>query len=438
MSFLDNFLTSGHSFDERENLSKFRFALLNSLLIIATFFTSINCLASIFNLISFTDLYEKILFIYVLINLLIIYILKKNKKVYFIAVNVILLSSLFVFYAALITAPTDEFRLIWFFLALFASFLLIGKKYSTFLMLFILSSIFSINFFIMDLGYSRLALFTFFNSFIIFTAFAYFFLDKIEKDALEFHKLNTKLKEKVSEEVKQRHKQEQMLLQQCRLASRGEMIDSIAHQWRQPLMNINAILMNMERSLESKENPKEYLEKKMDEVITLTTHMSQTIEDFRSLLTTEKQKTHFFIDKSIDNALELYEASLNDIEVYVSLTKGKTFYGYNNEFIQVIMILLHNAIDILQARNISPKHIFITVSVDDKHLFFSMEDNAKGINKEIIHKIFDPYFTTKQATGGTGLGLYLAKLIIEQNMQGTLTVTNRKKGAKFEISIPNG
>jgi signal transduction histidine kinase len=304
-------------------------------------------------------------------------------------------------------------------------------------MLFMLSSIFFINFFIIDLGYSRLALFTFFNSFIIFTAFAYFFLDKIEKDSLEFHKLNTKLQKKVSQEVQQRETQEQMLLQQCRLASMGEMIDSIAHQWRQPLMNINAILMNMERGIEIKENPKKYLESKMDEVITLTTHMSQTIEDFRSLLKTEKQKTHFFIDKSIDNALELYEASLKDIEIHVTHTKGKTFYGYNNEFIQVMMILLHNAIDTLQVRNINPKHIFIIVSVNDRHLSFSIEDNAVGISEKIIHKIFDPYFTTKQTTGGTGLGLYLAKLIIEQNMQGTLTVTNTNKGAKFSITIPN-
>jgi len=437
MSFLDDFLTSGHFFDETENLTKFRFSLLNSLLIIAAFFTTINFVASIFDFISFTDLYEKILFIYVIINILTIYFLRKNKKMYFIAVNIILISSLFIFYAALVTAPTDEFRLIWFFLTLFASFLLIGKRYSTFLMIFILLSIFTIHFFIMDLGYSRLALFTFLNSFIIFTAFAYFFLSKIEKDSLEFHKLNTKLKEKVSSEIQQRQTQEKMLLQQSRLAGMGEMMDSIAHQWRQPLMNINAILMNMERGIETKENPKAFLETKMDEVITLTTHMSQTIEDFRSLLKTEKQKTHFFIDKSIDNALELYEASLHDIKVHVNPTEGETFYGYNNEFIQVIMILLHNAIDILQVRDIKFKHIYITTSMHETHLSLSMEDNAGGIDEKILSKIFDPYFSTKQSTGGTGLGLYLAKLIIEQSMQGTLTVSNTHRGAKFEISIPN-
>ena len=435
MSFLDNFLTSGHYFDEKENLAKFRFSLLNSLLIIATFFTVINCAASIFNFITFTSLYEKFLFVYVLVNIFSIYLLRKNKNMYFLTVNIILISSLFIFYAALITAPTDEFRLIWFFLVLFASFLLLGKKYSFFLMVFILSSIFATNFFIMDLGYSRLALFTFFNSFTIFTAFAYFFLDKIEKDALEFHKLNTRLKDKVSVEVQQRQKQEKMLLRQCRLASMGEMIDSIAHQWRQPLMNINAILMNMERSIETKENPKEYLEKKMDEVITLTTHMSQTIEDFRALLKADKQKVHFFIDKSIRHALALFEGPLKDIDIQVSVEEKLTFHGYNNELIQVIIILLSNAIDILNSKHINPKYLYIDVTLDT-HLHISIEDNAGGIEEKYLDSIFDPYFTTKNATGGTGLGLYIAKIIIEQNMHGKLTVVNTKRGAKFTLSIP--
>jgi len=435
MLFLDNFLTSGHTFSEKENLIKFRFSLLNSLLIIATFFTTINCVASILGFISFTYLYEKILFIYVIINILSIYFLRKNKKMYITVVNIILIDSLFVFYAALITAPTDEFRLIWFFLTLFASFLLMGKKYSIFLMLFILSSIFFINFFMIDLAYSRLALFTFFNSFIIFTAFAYFFLDKIEKDSLEFHKLNTKLQEKVSKEVQQRETQEQMLLQQCRLASMGEMIDSIAHQWRQPLMNINAILMNMERGIEIKENPKEYLETKMDEVITLTTHMSQTIEDFRALLKANKQKVHFFIGKSIRHALELFDGLLRDIDVQVTPVEKLTFYGYNNELIQVIIIILSNAIDVLNTHNIQSKQIAIEVKVE-KQLFISIEDNAGGIEEKYLQKIFDPYFTTKERNGGTGLGLYIAKIIIEQNMHGKLSVVNTKQGAKFTIQIP--
>ena len=110
-----------------------------------------------------------------------------------------------------------------------------------------------------DLGFSKYTQSTFFASFLIFTSFPYFFLEKIEKDALEFKLLNNKLKDKVIQETLQREQQEQMLLQQCRMASMGEMLDSIAHQWRQPLMHINAILLNMDNALETKKKMKTIL-----------------------------------------------------------------------------------------------------------------------------------------------------------------------------------
>ena len=441
MKFLDNFLTSRYNLfihDEfpNDNLQKFRFTLLNSILIIASTFTFLNYVASMSGFITLNYIYETILLLYTIINIFLISLLRKGNKTYILTTNILIISSLFLFYAALLTAPTNEFRLIWFFLVLFGSFVLMGKKYGMSIMLFILSSIFIINHYI-SLNYSRLALFTFFNSFLIFTAFAYSFLNKIEKDAIEFETLNTKLKEKVSYEIDQRHKQEQMLLQQCRLASMGEMIDSIAHQWRQPLMNINAILMNMDRAIETKEKPKVYLEAKMEEVSTLTTHMSQTIEDFRSLLRADKEKTHFHVNKSVEKAIEIYEESLKGIHLHIDNDYKLTFHGYNNELMQIVLILLHNAIDALQTKEIIEKNIFIHISTDNKRLLLSIEDTAGGIDKKYLPKIFDPYFTTKDAIGGTGLGLYIAKIITEQNMHGFLTAENTKKGAKFTVRVPN-
>jgi len=249
---------------------------------------------------------------------------------------------------------------------------------------------------------------------LIFTAFSYFFLEKIEKDSVEFLTLNEKLKEKVSSEVEQRKKQEQMLLQQCRLASMGEMIDSIAHQWRQPLMNINAILMNVDRAIELKTKPDSYLEDKIDEVITLTTHMSQTIEDFRALLKTDKQKTHFFIDTSINKALEIFEGPLKDINVQMKENKKLTFYGYNNELIQVIIILLSNAIDALKTYQNHAKHIWIDIEITEHNLRIAIEDNAGGIEQKYIDKIFDPYFTTKDAQEAQGWDYIFPKLLLNK------------------------
>jgi len=242
---LSNFLTSGFEFSESENLQRFRFSLLNSSMLIAAFFTFFNYFASVLNLIPFPSLYEKIVLLYALACVFSIFLLRANKNNFLLATNIVLLTSLIVFYSALFMVTDDEFRLIWFFLVVFASFVLIGKKYGIILMLIVLISIIIITQ-VFHLDFSRLAQFTFFNSFLIFTAFSYFFLEKIEKDSKEFKVLNKKLADKVSHEIKQREEQEQMLLQQCRMANMGEMLDSIAHQWRQPLMHINSILLNMD------------------------------------------------------------------------------------------------------------------------------------------------------------------------------------------------
>ena len=284
--------------------------------------------------------------------------------------------------------------------------------------------------------YQKILLVTFFNSFIIFSALAYFFLQKIEKDSIEFERLNKKLKAKVSQEIQQREEQEQMFLHQSRLAGMGEMIDSIAHQWRQPLMTINAILMNVDRALETKDKSPKYMEYKIDEVITLTTYMSQTIEDFRSLFKEDKTKNDFYVDDTVTYALELLKDSLKGITIHYLHQKEFLIYGYKNELVQVLMILLGNASETLNTRKVKSKRIEIKIKMTSEHTIITIEDSAGGVREKNINKIFDPYFTTKERTGGTGLGLYVAKIIIEQNMQGTLNVSNTKQGAKFEILLP--
>ena len=260
--------------------------------------------------------------------------------------------------------------------------------------------------------------------------------EEVDKQTQKLQHLNASLEERVQEELAHRKEQEQMFLHQSRLAGMGEMIDSIAHQWRQPLMNINAILMNMDRALETKDKPPAYMEKKMDAVITLTTHMSQTIEDFRSLFKEDKTKNTFYAHDAITYALNLLKGSFTGIKVHYPHTKEFVLYGYKNELIQVLMILLGNAAEVLNTRKIQSKQIEVKVKIDSKYLIITIEDNAGGIREKNLHKIFDPYFTTKERTGGTGLGLYVAKIIIEENSRGTLTVSNTKKGAKFKILLP--
>jgi len=436
MNNMDVYLKNGHFFPKENHLEKFRFTLLNLLAHTIVIFTSLYYLLTLFDLLPIVPIFQQSLLIHILITSFSIWLLKKDKKYYMLVSNVTIISSTILFYISFIIMVDDEFRMVWFLLDIFVAFMLRGRKYGMALVLVIFLSVIY-SFLYLNVSFSELAIYHFFNSVIVFTIFSFFFFRKIEKDSHEFNRLYRKLSDTISHEIEENEAQKKILLQQSRLANMGEMIDSIAHQWRQPLMHINAILMNMERGLQIKENPKEYLEHKMDEVIALTGHMSQTIEDFRSLLRTDKEKTNFDIDKSIQQALELLEGSLKDITVQIKGDKKLSFFGFHHEFIQVIIILLSNAIEILKIRNIKLKHITIATSTLNDNLTLYIKDNAGGIEKDHMDIIFDPYFTTKDNIGGTGLGLYIAKIIIEQNMNGTLSAKNTKNGAKFTINIPH-
>ena len=436
MNLFNKDFTNGHIFCEENNLEEFRFTLLNILLHAISFFITIYYIITFFGLFTIDQFFGNIILIYMITLYLALWFLKKDKKYYFMVSNIVIMSSVILLFVALIVMVNDEFRLVWFLLSVFIAFILMGQTYGLVLMVVIMLGVL-ISFASVELELSNLAIYHFYNSFLLFGTFAFFFFKKIEKDEKEFKRLYLALSERISDEVKEREDQKKILLRQCRLVNMGEMIDSIAHQWRQPLMNINAILMNMERGLETKENPKRFLEGKIDEVTTLTNHLSQTIEDFRSLLQTNKKKSYFSIEQSIEHALGLYKSALKEVNVTKKEEYHGEFYGFKNELAQVIIILISNAIEALQSHQPNEKQLFITSILDHHQLTITVTDNAGGIDETLLHHIFDPYFTTKDQTGGTGLGLYISKIIIEQSMQGILHVSNTDEGAKFTITIPN-
>lgn len=259
--------------------------------------------------------------------------------------------------------------------------------------------------------------------------------NEVQEKTQMLEEMNEGLELRIKVEVSKRIEQEELLLRQARMASMGEMIDAIAHQWRQPLMNINAVMMNLDRGIET-DRDKEELKEKVLEVFALTSHMSHTIEDFRNLLKVEKEKGEFSLTEVINNVLTLLNNNLRDIEVSVDMEENIFVESYKSEFSQVIITLLSNASEVLHIKNIITKKIGIKVEQVKDEVYVHIEDNAGGIESKNLSKIFDPYFTTKKQNGGTGLGLYIAKIIIEHNMKGKLEVYNTEKGALFTIRVP--
>ena len=408
------------------NLDTFRFSVLKTMLLMAMFFSFLIATLAYFNRFPLPYGYMVALYVYAGLNLpLYIY---RDSLPYMWIVNVSVVGSLVVFYFMVLYVVNDEFRLVWFFLTVFAAYILGGRRYG-FVITLIIGAIVTFLILKYEIGLSVYAVFTFFCALFVFNIFAYVFLRKIEFD-------EEILLEKVKEEVAKQKKQETFLLRQYRMASMGEMIDSIAHQWRQPLMQSNLILFNMQEELENEKISKKYLLDKTDEIVTLNRYMSHTVDDFRKLMSDTKQKEVCIIEACISEVLELMKSSLK--EVTVVMAKGEhLIHTYKNEFAQVCIILLSNSLEIFAQREcINPK-IIIDISEESDALLISFSDTGEGIKPEHLEKLFDSYFTTKKQSGDTGLGLYIAKIIIEDNMGGSIKASNYKEGAQFLIRLPH-
>ena len=260
----------------------------------------------------------------------------------------------------------------------------------------------------------------------------------LEEKSKQLEELNKNLDEKVKLELQKSLKNERLLIQQSRLASMGEMIGNIAHQWRQPLSLVTTACSGLKIEKELGIDTKEEDIAKLDLIIKTANFLSNTIEDFSNFFRPNKKKEIFSIEERINQSLNLVGASLDFhyIKVEKDFSPENKVYGLPNEFSQAILNILNNAKDVLVQKKIKNPIIKIRIYKKDNYGCLEIEDNAGGIDKQIISKIFDPYFTTKHKSQGTGIGLYMSKIIIEQNMDGNLDVKNSIDGAKFSISIP--
>lgn len=245
------------------------------------------------------------------------------------------------------------------------------------------------------------------------------------------------LEDKIQQEIQKRLENEQILLQQSKLASMGEMIGNIAHQWRQPLAQIIAIFMNMKVTYDFGKFTPIYLKQKIEEADKLTQYMSNTIDDFQNFFNPHSVKEVFCVEKACRDALFIVESSLsyNHIEVEFEVLDELKILGHKNEYSQVVLNIINNSKNVLLEKKIKNPLIKIEIKEGDNFAIVKIQDNGGGIPEKFLEKIFEPYFTTRHKTQGTGIGLYMSKNIIEKNMQGYLNVKNDKDGACFTIKV---
>ncbi|WP_415406500.1 PAS domain-containing protein [Sulfurovum sp. CS9] len=254
----------------------------------------------------------------------------------------------------------------------------------------------------------------------------------------ELSELNKNLETRVKEQVEELDRRHIFMAQQARLASMGEMLSSIAHQWRQPLNCINSDVAVISSIMARDTIDQEMLLSQIEKIENNTQYMSDTIEDFSNFFRPDKQKTEFMLHDTVKSALELLAPRSKNIEINTVFNKDTEVLSFKEEYRQVILIILNNAIDNFESRKTQNPKIDIIIKEHDNTTYLSICDNGGGIDKDKIDRIFEPYYTTKFANEGVGLGLYMGKMLIEDSMQGKLEVKNKNDGACFEIRVPKG
>lgn len=271
---------------------------------------------------------------------------------------------------------------------------------------------------------------------------------KVKDKTKELQRLNNSLEIKISREVAQNRKKDIIMFQQARFASLGEMLNNIAHQWRQPLGSITMIIQSFQTKMQMGKLTQNFVDEKVNDALLLANNMSNTLEDFKNFFSPNKTKSHFYIKNCIEHSIELSKYFLNqeNINVILKVRKDIEINSFYNELSHVFLNLISNSKDALCSNvDKNDRIIKIIVNIYKEHLVINVLDNGGGIPQNVLPKVFEPYYTTKYKSAGTGIGLYMSKQIIEKHMLGEISCKNISHKIKddkvfncslFTIKIP--
>jgi len=243
---------------------------------------------------------------------------------------------------------------------------------------------------------------------------------------------------------KEKLKQEELLYQQSKMAAMGEMIGNIAHQWRQPLSSISISASGAKTQKEMGILSDEVFYDLMDTINNKTQYLSETIDDFRNFYKPNKTKNIFSIKDIYEKTIKLVSAQFLNKEIHIdNKIQDAQIFSIENELIQVLINILNNARDAFERKNIDQKIVLIEIYTKENKVYIEILDNAGGVPSKIIDRIFEPYFTTKHQSQGTGIGLYMSEEIIKKHLYGNIYIKNKEfiykktpyKGALFTIVL---
>ena len=267
-------------------------------------------------------------------------------------------------------------------------------------------------------------------------------LVKIKTNRLKI--MNQKLANRIKKELEINLEKDRILAQQQKMISMGQMIENIAHQWRQPLSIISTRASTIKLKNDLKMLDKDELNEALEQILNTTTYLSQTIDDFRDFFRPRKEKEMFSLSKAIYKSIELSKLSFENSDIKLIFEeKDIDIFGYETELIQVFINAINNSKDALTQKDVEDKLVIINLIEKNTKVYIEFVDSALGIEDDILHKVFEPYFTTKHQFSGTGIGLYMSSEIITKHMKGEIFMKNvefeyenkKYKGAKLTIVL---
>jgi len=273
--------------------------------------------------------------------------------------------------------------------------------------------------------------------FIILFAFILFRYISLQKQKDRYENLYKNLIHQIDSQKDKNKEQQLVIAYQNRLAQKGQIFNIVAHQWRQPLNTLSILLERLYKAQNSSKLDAKLFQEIYNQMDSTIQHMSLTIEDFSDFFKPDKQKKEFFVDETIEKTLQILKPMLQkeSIDLVEDIESPIKFMGYQNELGQVIINIVNNAKEAFLNKDISKKQITIELTQKDDVIKILICDNAGGIDEELLPKIFEPYFSTKEQKNGIGLGLYISKLIIQEHMGGSLYAKNYTHGASFIIEL---